>query len=323
MPEKNSRMIDVQHHFYPPKFLAERAEALIKFSPGYAHIVDWTPQTSLDDMDRNGCAGAILSPGPPGVWLGDRAQSHRLTEFLNEFGAEMVRDHPTRFGQLATLPLPDIDFSLKQIEYACDVLKVDGFSFLSSYDGKWPGDPAFDPIFDELNRRKAIVNIHPTAGKHTHGLLPQPAPPIIEFMFDTTRAITNLLYSGTFARCPDITWLFLHGGGTLPFLADRIAMWARAMKNNKELMDRLPNGVEHELKRLNLDICSVCNPPAMAAILEFVPTTQLMLGSDMPFYSTADIQKDFEGVKHMLTPAQTEDIEFRTATRLFPRFARK
>jgi predicted TIM-barrel fold metal-dependent hydrolase len=272
-------------------------------------------------MDRTGCAAAVLSSGPPGVWLGDREQSHRLTNFINEFGAEMVRDHPKRFGMLATLPLPDIDFSLRQIEYAFDVLKVDGIGLMSSYDGKWPGDPSFAPVFDELNRRKAVVQIHPTAGSHTQNLLPEPAPPIIEFMFDTTRAITNLLYSGTFARCPDINWIFLHGGGTLPFLADRIAMWARAMKNNPALMERIPNGVEHELKRLNLDICSVCNPVSMASILKFVPTNQLMLGSDMPFYSIAAVKNDFDGVRSQLTPAQVRDIEYGTAARLFPRLA--
>jgi 6-methylsalicylate decarboxylase len=321
MTAKHGGVIDVQHHFYPPKFLAERREALIKFSPGYAHIVDWTPQQSLDDMDRNGCAAAVISAGPPGVWLGDIEQSHRLTQIINEYGAEMVRDHPRRFGFLATLPLPDVDFAMKQIEYAYDVLKVEGIGLMSSYDGKWPGDPSFAPVFDELNRRHAVVQIHPTAGKHTHGLLPEPAPPIIEFMFDTTRAITNLLYSGTFARCPNISWVFLHGGGTLPFLADRIGMWARAMKNNKSLMERIPNGVEHELKRLNLDICSVCNPPAMAAILEFVPANQLMLGSDMPFYSISVIRKDFEGVRSMMTPKQIADVEYGTAARLFPRLA--
>jgi predicted TIM-barrel fold metal-dependent hydrolase len=272
-------------------------------------------------MDRTGCAAAVMSSGPPGVWLGDREQSHRLTQIINEFGAEMVRDHPTRFGMLATLPLPDVDFSLRQIEYAFDVLNVDGIGLMSSYDGKWPGDPSFAPVFDELNRRKAVVQIHPTAGKHNHGLLPEPPPPIIEFMFDTTRAITNLLYSGTFARCPNINWIFLHGGGTLPFLADRIAMWARAMKNNKAMMERIPNGVEHELKRLNLDICSVCNPVSMASILKFVPTNQLMLGSDMPFYSIAAVQKDFGTVRSMLTRDQIDDITYRTATRLFPRLA--
>ncbi|MGB6937981.1 MAG: hypothetical protein WBE14_15095, partial [Xanthobacteraceae bacterium] len=105
------------------------------------------------------------------------------------------------------------------------------------------------------------------------------------------------------------------------FLADRIGMWARAMKSSKSLMERIPNGVEHELKRLNLDICSVCNPPAMAAILKFVLASQLMLGSDMPFYSISTIKKDFEGVRSMMTKEQTADVEYGTAARVFPRLA--
>src|ERR1700722_2036055 len=117
MSGANGKVIDVQHHFYPPKFLAERREALIKFSPGFPHIVDWTPQQSLDDMDRSGCAACVVSVGPPGVWLGDVEQARRLTTIVNEFGAEMVRDHPDRFGLLATLALPDVDFSLRQIEH--------------------------------------------------------------------------------------------------------------------------------------------------------------------------------------------------------------
>lgn len=165
--EGNREMIDVQHHLYPPKFLEERRAALLKFSPGFAHIVDWTPRQSLEEMDRTGCSAAVLSAGPPGVWLGDREQARRLTMIVNEFAAGMVRDDPGRFGMLAALPLPDVDFSLQHIAYACDVLEADGIGLLSSYDGKWPGHPDFAPVFDELNRRKAVVQIHPTAGRHT------------------------------------------------------------------------------------------------------------------------------------------------------------
>jgi predicted TIM-barrel fold metal-dependent hydrolase len=321
MAAANGRLIDVQHHFYPPKFLAERRDALLKFSPGFPHIVEWTPQRSLDDMDRSGCGAALISVGPPGVWLGEVEQARRLTMIVNEFGAEMVRDHPRRFGLLATLPLPDVDFSLRQIEYAFDVLGADGVGLMSNYDSKWPGHSDFAPIFDELNRRKAVVEVHPTAGKHTQNLLPEPSAPIIEFLFDTTRAITNLLYSGTFARCPDIQWIFLHGGGTLPFLADRIAMWARAMKRNEGLMARIPNGVEYELKRLNFDVCSVCNPVSMTALLKFVPAGQLMFGSDAPFFAIPHAQREFDTVRAMITADQIADIERNTAARLFPRLS--
>jgi predicted TIM-barrel fold metal-dependent hydrolase len=319
MTEQSGKFIDVQHHLYPPRFLAERREALLKFSPGFPHIVAWTPEQSIEDMDRNGCSAAVLSAGPPSVWLGDVEQARRLTSFINEFGAGLLLKYPTRFGFLATLPLPDVDFSLRQIEYVFDSLHADGIGLMSSYDGKWPGHPDFALIFDELNRRKSVVQIHPTAGTHTQGLLREPAPPIIEFLFDTTRAITDLLYSGTFARCPDIRWIFLHGGGTLPFLADRIGMWARAKKNDAALMARIPNGVEYELKRLYLDVCSMCNQVSMAAILKFTPSNQLMFGSDAPFFSIAEALEEFKGVQSILTEPQIKDIQYNTAASLFPR----
>jgi predicted TIM-barrel fold metal-dependent hydrolase len=321
MTGKVGKLIDVQHHLYPPKFLAERRDALLKFSPGFPHIVEWTPQQSIDDMDRNGCTSAILSAGPPGVWLGEGEQARRLTSIINEFGCELVLKHPKRFGFLATLPVPDVDFSLRQIEHVFDSLHADGIGLMSSYDGKWPGHPDFAPIFDELNRRGSVVQFHPTAGRHTQGLLREPAPPIIEFLFDTTRAITDLLYSGTFARCPNISWIFLHGGGTLPFLADRIGMWARAKKTDAALMARIPNGVEYELKRLYLDVCSMCNPVSMGAILKFVPSNQLMFGSDAPFFSIASALEEFDAVRPLLTEGQIADIRYNTAASLFPRLA--
>lgn len=319
MTQQNHGLIDVQHHHYPPKFLAERREALIKYSPGFSHIVDWTPSVSLEEMDRSGTAASIVSMGPPGLWLGDVEQSRRFTMVINEYGAEMVRDHPQRFGFLAALPLPDIDFSLKQIEYAYDVLKADGIGLMSNYANRWPGHADFAQVFDELNRRKAVVFVHPTTSSFTANLLPEPAPPIIEFLFDTTRAVTNLLYSGTLARCPDIKWIFPHGGGTVPFLADRIAMWARAMKNDPTLKARIPNGVEYELKRLHFDVVSVCNPVSMAALLKFVPTTQLLFGSDMPFIPITQARHELEEMRTMMTEAEMHEIECGTAYRLFPR----
>jgi len=320
MVASNGGMIDVQHHFYPPKLLAERREALIRYSPGFAHVVEWTPARSIEEMDRSGTAASIISMGPPGLWLGDLEQSRRLTAIINEYGAEMVRDNPRRFGLLAALPLPDIDFCLKQIEYAYDVLKADGIGLMSNYDAKWPGHPDFAPVFDELNRRKAVIFVHPTTSKFTEKLLPEPAPPIIEFLFDTTRAVTNLLYSGTFARCPDIKWIFPHGGGTVPFLADRIGMWAHAMRNDPTLKSRIPNGVEYELKRLYFDTVAVCNPVSMAALQKFVPTSQMLFGSDMPFFPITHAQAELDTVRSLMTEAEAREIESGTAHRLFPRF---
>lgn len=322
MTVQNSGLIDVEHHFYPPKFLAERREALIKYSPGFPHVVEWTKSRSLEEMDRSGTAASIVSMGPPGLWLGDLEQSHRLTMVINEYGAEMVRDDPGRFGLLAALPLPDVDFSLKQIEYAYDVLKADGIGLMSNYDNRWPGHADFAPVFEELNRRKAVIFVHPTTARDVGDLLPEPAPPILEFLFDTTRAIASLLYSGTFARCPDIKWIFPHGGGTVPYLVDRFVMWANAKKNDPTLSARIPNGVEYELKRLYFDVVSVCNEVSMAALLKFVPTTQLMFGSDMPFVTISHGKRALDTVRPMMSETEFHEIEYGTAHRLFPRLRR-
>lgn len=313
------RFIDVQHHFYPPKMLAERREALVAFSPGFANIVNWTPATSIEEMDLTGTSAALISMGPPGVWLGNLEQSHRLTTIMNDFGAEMVRDNPSRFGLLATLPLPDIDFSLRHIEYVFDDLGADGIGLMSNYDSKWLGHAHFLPVWEELNRRKATIFVHPTSSNHFEGLLPEPSVPVMEFVFDTTRTIVNLLYSGVLARFPDIRWIFAHGGGTIPFLADRIALWQGAMKNDESLQKRVPNGVAYELQRLYFDVASVTNVPAMAALKAFVPTEQMMFGSDMPFLPISRGQEELEALKSMLDEADMANIAHRTAERLFPR----
>ena len=135
----------------------------------------WTPALSLEAMDKNGVATALLSPVQRLVMdsMSDRSERARtLARQSNEFGAQVVRDNPRRFGLLAALPLPDTDGSLREIEYAYDTLKVDGIALWTSYLDKWPGDPSFDRVWEELNRRRAIVFFHPA----TPQLLPQPDP---------------------------------------------------------------------------------------------------------------------------------------------------
>jgi predicted TIM-barrel fold metal-dependent hydrolase len=196
--------------------------ALKGIPDGMPQMPDWEPETTVAMMDRQGIATAVLSVSSPGVHFGNDDAARRLARSLNEFGARTVQDHSGRFGTFASLPLPNIDATLEEIRYALDVLKVDGFVILTNFGGIYLGDLKFDPIFDELNRRNAIVFIHPTSPAcWEHIALGFPRP-MIEFPFDTTRAVTNLVVSGTLERCPNVRIIVPHAGGTLPFLARRI-----------------------------------------------------------------------------------------------------
>ena len=146
-----------------------------------------------------------------------------LARACNEFGAKLVQAHPTRFGLFATLPLPDVDASLKEIAYAYDTLKADGIGLLTSYDDVWLGNKAFRPVMEELNRRKAVVAVHPTAANCCRNLeYGRLGPGSIEYGTDTTRAIIGVAFSGDATRFPEIRFIWSHAGGSLPFLAGRI-----------------------------------------------------------------------------------------------------
>jgi hypothetical protein len=164
----------------------------------------------------------------------------RLSRLSNEYAAKMVEDYPGRYGLFASLPMPDIDGSLEEIEYAFDTLKADGINLSTSFGDKWPGDPAYKPVFEELNRRKAIVFFHPYAPNCCARLDTGVPDGVLENPYDTGRAITSLLYSGSLARLRDIRWLFSHGGGVMPMLAGGVSYFAQSRKDIKEFA---PEGV--------------------------------------------------------------------------------
>jgi predicted TIM-barrel fold metal-dependent hydrolase len=267
-------------------------------------------------MEASGVATAIVSISTPGVWFGNREQGRSLARLCNEYGARMMQDHPGRFGMFAAIPLPDIDGSLAEIAYALDVLKLDGIGLMTSYGDTWPGDPAYAAVFDELNRRKSVVYFHPTAANCCPAI-PDLAPPLIEFPTDTTRAITTLLFSGTFSRCPDLRFLFSHGGGTLPMLVSRVT-GSLARPAMKEVAARIPKGAVHELQRQYYDTASVANPVALAAITKFVPMTQVLFGSDFPFWP---VSVAAEGLaQYGFSEHDLRLIERENALRLFPKY---
>lgn len=306
----NARVIDVHHHLMPPKYLEVARDAILKVS-AIPQVVDWTVARSLDDMDKNGVRTAIVSISTPGIMFGGPEASRKLARECNEYAAKMIGDYPGRFGFFAAVPLPDQDGSLKEIEYALDTLHADGIGLLSNYDGKYLGDAAFTPVFEELQRRKAIVYTHPTFLNCCLNVVTGVHVSTEEFGFDTTRTISSLLYSGTLSRCPDVRFIFSHGGGTLPFLAGRIgAAAARAGS-------LIPHGADYEFRKLHFDTASVTNAPAMAAILKLIPTTQVMFGTDYPWRPAGPSLHELRSLG--LSDADLHAIERGSALALFPR----
>jgi 6-methylsalicylate decarboxylase len=184
--------IDVHHHILPPVYTSALAKIGIT-SAGGVPFPNWNAQQSIDVMDRNGIATAITSISSPGVFFGDSDFSKNLAKRCNEFSANLIRNNQKRFGGFAVLPLPDVEAAIRELEYALDVLKLDGVVLLSNIDGHYLGTSKFDELYSELNRRKAVVYIHPTVPSKGNFPKMSMPPSIIEFVFDTTRAISNLI----------------------------------------------------------------------------------------------------------------------------------
>jgi len=272
--------IDVHHHILPARWLEEERERMAGRALDFDMVAKWTPAMSLEAMDRNGIATTVTSISTVIVRPNDPKRAQALARDCNEYAARLCQDHPGRFGSFALLPLPHIDQCLEEIAYATDVLKCDGFKMQTSYETQWPGDPAFAPVFDELNRRKATIFFHPTVPGCCTNLLPDLNPPLIEYPFDTTRAIMSLVFGGTVRRCPDINFIFAHGGGTVPMLAHRVA---NLVNVRKDLAGRLPEGAIAEFRKLYFDVVSATNRPAMAALLQLTTVSKLLFGTDIPY----------------------------------------
>ena len=267
--------IDVHHHLFPPFYVEAMKDQLA--ANGFT-LRKWSPAISLDMMDKHGIATAFVSPVQRLVMdsmSGRDEQGRTLARKNNEYAAQMVRDNPGRFGNFAALPLPDTDGSLKEIAYALDVLKADGIALWTSYMDKWMGDPSFAPVYEELNRRNAVVFVHPARASCCRNLAGQSG--IIEYDIDTARAIDSLLWDGTLAKNPNIRFIFSHSGGAFPVLAARIV---NDFPKNRAA--NAPNGVDYEFRKLYFDTAHAGRAPALDALKDIVPISQIMYGSDAP-----------------------------------------
>ena len=309
-------LIDTHFHYFPPSYLQTQKDYEGRRNvPPFPGVFDWTPARALEQLDKNGVRTAVLSlASTPGLWFDQGAEAAAKTVHVcQDFAAEMRRDHPTRFGMFAPLSMMNVDVTLTEIEYAYDTLKTDGINLQSNYGDKWLGDATYQPVLAELNRRKAVVYVHPLVAACCGRLSIPTFPAVIEVPHDTTRTVTSLLLSGSFARFRDIKWLFSHAGGTIPLMAGRINAFYGARPNVKEFA---PDGVMGEFARLHYDTANATSAPTIAALRKLVPATQITFGSDYPYFPLDQIK---ELRQQGLAATDIQAIESGGATRLIPR----
>ena len=308
--------IDTHHHVIPP-FYFEEVEEGGQLTGGLTPP-PWSAEAALEFMDSLGVDAAITSISTPGVHLGDDAKARRLARRCNEFAAELISEYPGRFGGFAILPLPDVAGSLAELEHSLDTLQLDGVCLMSNAGGNYLGDAAFKEIFDELQRRGAVVFIHPTASPdpraHEMGLTDN----LIDYPLDTTRTVAQLHYSGTFARTPDVSYIFSHAGGAIPYLAGRFAI-----VDEMGVMGAGLPPASDSLSRIYYDTALAWGDAVLHTVAAIASPRQVLFGTDFP-YIRPDLARRARkevGETREFDASTRELILGGNAAELFPRLA--
>jgi 6-methylsalicylate decarboxylase len=339
----SARRIDVHHHFTPAEYLAftaahpgvggfgrggGRGRGAGRGGAGLGSAVPgWKLEEDLEDMDQNGTATAILSITTPGFWFGSVEEVRKVSRACNDAAAKLRSDHPGRFGSFASIPMTDTEGALKEAEYSLDTLKADGIGLYSNYRDKWLGDASFDPIYQELNRRKAVVYVHPIEGACCMNLVKDVPDTVIEYGADTTRTIASLILSGSTTRFPDITWIFSHAGGMMPFVIERFVSGTKTeivpgivtKGQGENPPANVPKGVLYELRKMYFDTAQSTNPVAMRALRTVVPVSQIVYGTDYWYRNAAETSRGLMTDK-VFSAEELRAINRSNAERFLPRY---
>ncbi|MEH0554095.1 MULTISPECIES: amidohydrolase family protein [unclassified Streptomyces] len=318
----SSSLIDVHAHMLPDFYVQHATAAGHAHPDGMGGWPSWSLQAHLDLMDRNGIETAMLSMSSPGVHFGDDKAARLLARRVNEYTAELTRDHPGRFGNFVSLPLPDVDGAVEEIAFSFDELGADGVALLTHTHGVYLGDQRLDPVFAELDRRRAVVFLHPTSPVcWEQSALGRPRP-MVEYIFDTARTVTDLVMEGVLTRHPNMRVIVPHCGGAIPVLADRINEFMSLF-----LHARQPPGPDavQQLRGLYYDMASTAFPRQVPALLKLVDPDRVLFGSDYCWTPAPLADAHIAAIDAAEPPAR--DTTWRSLTtanaqRLFPRTAR-
>jgi predicted TIM-barrel fold metal-dependent hydrolase len=322
MDMSRAQRIDTHQHLIPPRYAAWLREMGLR--PGGIDLPSWSEGAALKFMDSHGIQTGILSLSTPGVHFGDVPEARRWAREINEYSAELASRRADRFGFFATLTLPDVDGALAEASYALDELHADGIVLLANNDGRYLGDPGFEPLLEFLHQREAVVFIHP-------GELPAPEVPGVptftaDFLLDTTRTAISLILSGAMKRYPGIKFILAHAGGFVPYIAYRILLTMLSEKNKLQqawtIVDQKHQVPKHlaVLKQFYYDLALSSSPAALPSLLEVADPDHITYGSDFPFAPAAAIgflNKQYEN--YPLNQSLREAIDRGNSEALFPR----
>jgi 6-methylsalicylate decarboxylase len=346
--QMSPRRIDVHHHILTSEYVEELAKIGVVEAGGVplVQLERWKPEDSLAVMDRYGIETALLSVSSPGLCFGDAAKAREMARSLNAFAAECARRWPGRFGFFAVLPLPDVEAALSEIGYALDTLGAAGVGLLSNHEGVYLGDPRFEEVFAALDRRAAVAYVHPTvfsgnqipSAPNAGSPVPTIQSSVLEFVFDTTRAVANLISSGTLKRYPNVRIILSHAGGAVPLFADRLidrseivalvqeAQAGRAAPPSPETLERMLRAATEDafelLRDLYYDTALSANPTVLGALQRLVPPSRILLGTDYPFAQEMGVRYSLDGLAayEAFGEEERETIESGTALALFQCF---
>jgi predicted TIM-barrel fold metal-dependent hydrolase len=317
--------IDVHQHVVPP-FWAKALPAHggdpsgpRSGDPSNSILPPWSPDSAIDFMDSQEIATGILSLTAPGVVGWDNSGRREMARRVNEYTAGLVAKRPDRFGQFATLPLPDIDGALHELDYALDTLRADGVILLSNYAGRYLGEATFEPIWAELNRRHAVAYVHP--GQPPVGIAAGLARPLLDYPFDTTRAAVQLVLNGIVDRYLGVRIILSHAGGFVPYASHRFAELAHVFR--PDAAD--PVDILKSFQRFYFDTALSSGPAALPSLKAFAQQDRILFGTDYPF-APADVATSFTGkldASDSFTADEHSAISHGNAGILFPRLAPK
>ena len=304
--------IDVHQHVVPPFWAKE-----LRTDPAGTVIPPWSAESAIDSMDSQEIATGILSLAAPSVIRWNKNERRKMARRVNEYTADLVAKQPDRFGNFATLPLPDVDGALRELEHALDTLRADGVILLANYAGKYLGDAGFEPLWAELDRRQAVVFVHP-------GQPPLPtaagvAGPLVDYPFDTTRTAVQVVLNGIVDRYPGARIILAHAGGFLPYASHRFAELARVFRPDAAS----PADILASFQRFYFDTALSSGPAAMPSLKAFAGSDRILFGSDFP-YAPAGVAASFTiklDAYDGLTADEHGAISYGNAWTLFPLLA--